>query len=61
MDKLNEIIDCHYCEYATCTDANSWCNCNVEDGCYFDHEVVDSKKEAEKCASFEYCDIFPKY
>lgn len=55
------IVDCHYCEYATCDDANSWCNCNVEDGCYFDHEVKDSKKEAEECSWFEFCDIFPKY
>ena len=56
-----EIIDCHYCEYATCSDPNSWCNCNVEDFAYFDHEVKDSKKEAEECEWFEFCDIFPKY
>ena len=55
------IIDCHYCEYATCENPTSWCNCNVEDGGYFDHEVKDSKKEAEECSCFEYCDIFPKY
>ena len=42
------IIDCHYCEYATCENPTSWCNCNVEDGGYFDHEVKDSKKEAEE-------------
>ena len=55
------IIDCHYCEYATCENPTSWCNCNVEDGGHFDHEVKDSKKEAEECSCFEYCDIFPKY
>ena len=59
---INEdiIVDCHYCEYATCSDPNSWCNCNVDDFAYFDHKVKDSKKEAEECDWFEFCDIFPK-
>ena len=48
-------VDCHYCEYATCSDPNSWCNCNVEDFAYFDHKVKDSKKEAEECDWFEFC------
>ena len=55
-----EIRDCHYCEYACCDDADGWCDCYVEDGAYFSHHVVDSKKEAEKCEWFEYCDVFPK-
>lgn len=55
------IVDCHYCEYATCSDPNSWCNCYVEDFAYFDHKVKDSEKEAEECDWFEFCNIFPKY
>lgn len=54
------IVDCHYCEYATCESPTSWCDCSVEDGCYFDHIVTDSK-EAEECDWFEFCDIFPKF
>ena len=60
MKNNEQIIDCHYCEEATCTDATGWCNCNGDFG-YFDHEVKDSKKEAEECPFFRYCDIFPKY
>lgn len=56
-----EIIDCHYCEYACCENATSWCKCYIEDGNYFSHEVKDSKKEAEECSWFEFCDIFPKF
>lgn len=59
MDK-NIIIDCHYCEYASCLDSKDKCDCYVDDNCYFDHHVVDSKKEAENCSWFEFCDIFPK-
>ena len=58
---MNIIVDCHYCEYASCEDPNSWCSCYVEDFGYFDHKVIDSKKEAEECDWFEFCDIFPKY
>lgn len=61
MDMKKEIIDCHYCEYACCENADSWCNCYVEDGNYFSHEVKDSKKEAEECSDFMFCDIFPKF
>ena len=57
----NIIVDCHYCEYASCEDPNSWCACYVEDLGSFDHEVIDSKKEAEECDWFEFSDIFPKY
>lgn len=58
----NEIIDCHYCEYASCDSPDGeFCDCYVEDNSYFDHHVKDSKKEAEECPFFEYCDIFPKY
>ena len=56
-----EIIDCHYCVYASCEDATGWCDCYVEDNCYFDHEVKNSKKEAEECIWFEFCDYFPRY
>ena len=61
MTNEDVIVDCHYCEYATCSDPNSWCNCNVDDFAYFDHKVKDSKKEAEECDWFEFCGIFPKY
>ena len=43
------VVDCHYCEYAACENPNSWCDCYVEDFAYFDHKVIDSKKEAEEC------------
>lgn len=56
----NEIIDCHYCEYAMCQDEKSSVDCYVEDNCYFSHHVKDSKKEAENCLDFEFCDSFPK-
>lgn len=56
----NIIVDCHYCEYASCEDPNSWCTCYVEDFAYFDYEVIDSRKEAEGCDWFEFSDIFPK-
>ena len=55
------VVDCHYCEYAACENPNSWCDCYVEDFAHFDHKVIDSKKEAEECSWFEFCDIFPKY
>ena len=55
-----EIIDCHYCEYGSCLDEKSSVDCYVEDFTYFDHHVKDSKKEAENCGWFEFCDIFPK-
>ena len=54
------VIDCHYCEYACCNDEKSSVDCYVEDFCYFDHCVIDSKKEAEECPFFEFCNIFPK-
>lgn len=54
------IIDCHYCEYASCESSSSHCSCYSDFG-YFDHEVKDSKKEAEKCSLFKFCDIFPKF
>lgn len=58
---MEKIIDCRYCEYATCESANgNWCDCNVEDEAYFDHHVTDFK-ESEQCSWFRYCDIFPKY
>ena len=59
--KKEEIIDCHYCEYACCENDTGWCSCYVEDGNYFSHEVKDGKKEAEECSWFEFCDIFPKF
>lgn len=59
--KENIIIDCHYCEYACCENSNSWCDCYCDDGNYFNHEVKDSKKEAEECGLFVYSDIFPKF
>ena len=55
------IVDCHYCEYGCCSDEKSNVDCYVEDFLYFDHHVVDSKREAEKCEWFEYCDVFPRY
>ena len=55
-----EVIDCHYCEWAMCQDENDGCNCCVEDFGYFSHHVEDSKKEAENCEWFKFCDIFPK-
>lgn len=58
--KKEIIRDCHYCEYACCDSPDGWCNCYVEDFAYFDHKVKDSKKEAEECEWFEFCDIFPK-
>ena len=57
----DKVVDCHYCEYACCNDENSSVDCYVEDFSYFDHHVVDSKKEAEECEWFEYCGIFPKF
>lgn len=51
--------DCHYCEFAICTDNKSDVDCYAEDNCYFDHHVTDSS-EAEQCSWFEYCDVFPK-
>jgi hypothetical protein len=53
-----KFVDCHYCENAMCSDATGWCKCYA-DG-FFDHEVVDSKEEAEQCPFFSYCEIFPK-
>lgn len=58
--KNKEIRDCHYCAYAVCLDENSFVDCCVEDGCYFDHQVEDSVKEAQNCDWFEYDDYFPK-
>ena len=60
MSNEKEIIDCHYCEYACCDDATGWCLCYADDGGYFDHGVKDSKKEAEECSDFKFCNIFPK-
>lgn len=56
-----EIIDCHYCEYGCCEDEESNVDCYVDDFTYFDHRVKNSKKEAENCEWFEFCDIFPKF
>ena len=58
--KKEIIVDCHYCNYAVCHDENSEVDCYVEDFCYFDHHVKDSKKEAEACNDFIFCDSFPK-
>lgn len=58
---MKEVIDCHYCEYAWREDENSPVDCCVEDGCYFDYHVKDSKAEAENCGCFEFCGIFPKF
>ena len=59
-EEMNEeIVDCHYCEHAGCITPDGWCDCYVEYG-YFSHEVKDSKKEAEECDWFMFCDIFPK-
>jgi len=58
---MDSVKDCHYCNYACCSDANSDVSCYVEDGGYFSHYVTDSKKEAEECRYFKYCDCFPKY
>lgn len=55
-----EICDCHYCEYAACESADGGCDCYGEDFAYFDHKVKDTKKEAEECEWFKFCDIFPK-
>lgn len=57
---VKEIEDCHYCEYACCSDKESSVDCYVEDFAYFDHHVTDPK-EAETCGWFSFCDIFPKY
>lgn len=54
------VIDCHYCEYAICQDPDGACDCYVDDECYFDHHVEDSKAEAESCNNFRFCNIFPK-
>ena len=54
------IVDCHYCEEALCSSPDDdWCDCYGDFG-WFDHKVIDSKKEAENCSLFKYCDIFPK-
>lgn len=60
MNEKNEIIDCHYCECAMCHEKDGYCDCYAQDGGYFDHHVEDSKKEAENCLWFKFCDIFPK-
>ena len=57
---MNEIKDCHYCNEAACESAESDCDCYNDFG-FFDHSVKDSKKEAEECPFFSFCDIFPKY
>ena len=57
---MSEIRDCHYCNEAACESAESDCDCYGDVG-YFDHRVKDSKKEAEECPFFSFCDIFPKY
>lgn len=59
--EMKEIIDCHYCDHASCESKQSEVDCYVEDYGYFDHHVVDSKKEAEECGYFSFCDVFPKY
>ena len=59
---MREIIDCHYCRYACCgSPEEEDIRCCCDDGCYFDHYVKDSKKEAEECSLFEFDDYFPKY
>ena len=58
-DDKNEIVDCHYCEYAMCHDANGKVDCYVDDFAYFDHHVEDSS-EAQNCSWFYFCDTFPK-
>lgn len=53
--------DCHYCEYAVCENENDeYVICYVEDFGYYSHDIEDSR-EATKCDSFEYCDVFPKF
>lgn len=52
--------DCHYCEFAMCSDDKSYVDCYAEDDAYFDHHVKDSS-EAEQCSQFQYCDDFPKF
>ena len=58
-NNVNEIVDCHYCEYAMCSDVNDKVDCYVDDFAYFDHHVEDSG-EAKDCSWFRFCDIFPK-
>lgn len=58
-NKMDEIMNCHYCEYAMCTDENSEVNCYIDDFAYFDHHIEDSG-EAKSCERFEFCDVFPK-
>lgn len=59
---MNEdIIDCHYCNYAMCQDENAKVDCYVEDNRYFSHHVENSKEEAGNCPWFEFCDVFPKF
>ena len=41
MCNEQEIIDCHYCEWAMCQDKDSECDCYVEDFGYFSHHVED--------------------
>ena len=60
MCNEQEIIDCHYCEWAMCQDKDSECDCYVEDFGYFSHHVEDEQKEAESCLWFKFCGIFPK-
>ena len=36
-NKKDKTVDCHYCEYAMCSDANSEVDCYVDDFAYFDH------------------------
>ena len=58
---MEEIRDCHYCDYGMCANSDSKVDCYVEDFGYFSHHVEDSRKEAEECEWFKYCDSFPKF
>ena len=62
MKKIEEIVDCHYRRYACCgAPDDERVVCYSDDGCYFDHVVKDSKKEAKECMEFRFCDAFPKH
>lgn len=52
-----EIVDCHYCKYASCKDKKGSVSCCVDNYYY----VNDSKEEAENCNIFTFCDVFPKF
>lgn len=56
-----EIVDCHYCKYASCEDEKGSVSCYADNYCYFDHYINDSKEEAKNCNMFTFCDVFPKF